>query len=113
MLDYRGLIAEATGANVFLVQDGKIHTPAPDCFLDGITRRTVIDLARRRGYEVIERQIQPEELEKKQEVFLTGTAGEVTPVAGTDQYRLGAGQVNTNRMEYYDALCAQEAGATA
>src|SRR3546814_11689981 len=81
MLDYRGLIAEATGANVFLVQDGQIHTPAPDCFLDGITRRTVIDLARRRGYAVIERQSQPEELGTKQEGFLAGT-GMGGPVGG-------------------------------
>src|SRR3546814_17807319 len=92
------VIAEATGANVFLVQDGKIHTPAPDCFLDGITRRTVIDLARRRGYEVIERQIQPEELAKTQEVFLTGTAVEVTPVAEIDKYRFAAGEI-TRRSE--------------
>src|SRR3546814_20437718 len=99
MLDYRGLSAEATGANVFLVQDGKIHTPAPDCFLDGITRRTVIDPARRRGYEVIERQIQPEELAKTQEVFLAGTAVEVTLVAGTDPYRIADGEVTRSPEE--------------
>ncbi|HEY9539665.1 MAG TPA: branched-chain amino acid aminotransferase [Kiloniellaceae bacterium] len=113
MLDYRGLIAEATGANVFLVQDGKIHTPAPDCFLDGITRRTVIDLARRRGYEVIERQIQPEELAKTQEVFLTGTAVEVTPVAEIDQYRFAAGEITRNLMNDYDALVRKHAAASA
>ena len=80
MLDYRGYIAEATGANIFMVIDGKIHTPTPDCFLDGISRRTVIALAKKRGYEVIERHIMPEELTKATEVFLTGTAVEVTPV---------------------------------
>ncbi|HYD98200.1 MAG TPA: branched-chain amino acid aminotransferase, partial [Alphaproteobacteria bacterium] len=87
MLDHRGLLAEATGANLFLVIDGRIHTPAPDCFLDGITRRTVIDLARRRGYEVVERQIRPEELKSATEIFLTGTAAEVTPVGQIDELR--------------------------
>ena len=81
MLDYRGLVAEMTGANIFLVQNGKIHTPTPDCFLDGITRRTVIALARAKGIEVIERHIQPEEFAQTQEVFVTGTAAEVTPLA--------------------------------
>ena len=113
MLDYRGLIAEATGANVFLVQDGKIHTPTPDCFLDGITRRTVIDLARHRGYEVIERAIKPEELAHTQEVFLTGTAVEVTPVAEIDDYRFQAGEITRNLMNDYDALVRKHAAASA
>lgn len=113
MLDYRGLIAEATGANVFLVQDGKIHTPTPDCFLDGITRRTVIDLAKRRGYEVIERAIKPEELAHTQEVFLTGTAVEVTPVAEIDDYKFQAGEITRNLMNDYDALVRKHAAASA
>lgn len=81
MLDYRGYIAEATGANIFLLMDGKLHTPTPDCFLDGITRRTVIELARARGMDVIERHIKPEELADATGAFLTGTAAEVTPIA--------------------------------
>src|SRR3546814_11450725 len=81
MLDYRGYVAEATGANIFLVIDGKLHTPLPDCFLDGITRRTVIGLAEKRGIEVVQRHIQPEELAKEKEVVLTGTAVEVTSVS--------------------------------
>jgi branched-chain amino acid aminotransferase len=113
MLDYRGLIAEATGANVFLVQDGKIHTPTPDCFLDGITRRTVIDLAKRRGYDVIERAIKPEELAQTQEIFLTGTAVEVTPVAEIDDYRFQAGEITRNLMNDYDALVRKHAAASA
>jgi branched-chain amino acid aminotransferase len=113
MLDYRGLIAEATGANVFLVQDGKIHTPTPDCFLDGITRRTVIELARHRGYEVIERAIKPEELAHTQEVFLTGTAVEVTPVAEIDEYKFQAGEITRNLMNDYDALVRKHAAASA
>ncbi|MGD1878412.1 MAG: branched-chain amino acid aminotransferase [Kiloniellaceae bacterium] len=111
MLDYRGLIAEATGANVFLVQDGKIHTPTPDCFLDGITRRTVIDLAKRRGYAVIERAIKPEELGSTQEVFLTGTAVEVTPVSEIDDYRFQPGEITRNLMTDYDALVREHAAA--
>ncbi|WP_457583971.1 branched-chain amino acid aminotransferase [Ensifer canadensis] len=81
MLDYRGQVAEATGANIFFVKDGVIHTPVPDCFLDGITRRTVIELAKRRGYQVVERAIMPEELSGFSECFLTGSAAEVTPVS--------------------------------
>jgi branched-chain amino acid aminotransferase len=81
MLDYRGRVAEATGANVFFVKDGVIHTPDPDCFLNGITRQTVIELAKRRGIEVIERAIMPEELSDFSECFLTGSAAEVTPVS--------------------------------
>jgi branched-chain amino acid aminotransferase len=81
MLDYRGLVAEATGANVFFVKNGKLHTPVPDCFLDGITRRTVMALAKARQIPVIERQIKPEELASFEECFLCGTAAEVTPVS--------------------------------
>ena len=112
MLDYRGLIAEATGANIFLVQDGKLHTPVPDCFLDGITRRAVIGLAKARGFEVIERQIRPEELANTQEVFLTGTAAEVTPVGEIDQHKFTVGAVTRALIEDYDALVRGKAEAT-
>jgi branched-chain amino acid aminotransferase len=87
MLDWRGQVAEATGANIFFVKDGALHTPIPDCFLDGITRRTVIELARRRGYRVVERVIMPEELSGFAECFLTGSAAEVTPVSEIGLYR--------------------------
>ncbi|MEQ1789263.1 MAG: branched-chain amino acid aminotransferase [Rickettsiales bacterium] len=103
MLDYRGLLSEATGANLFLVIDGKIHTPTPDCFLDGITRRTVIDLARVRGIEVIERQIKPEELKNAQEIFLTGTAAEVTPVGQIGEQKFTVGNITKQLMADYSA----------
>ncbi len=103
MLDYRGRIAEATGANIFLVQNGKIHTPTPDCFLNGLTRQTVIELAKARGYEVIERAIMPEELAKTDEVFLTGTAAEVTPVGEIGPYRFEVGAVTRALMDDYAA----------
>ncbi len=109
MLDYRGQIAEATGANIFLIQEGKLHTPTPDCFLDGITRRTVIDLARERGYEVIERAIMPEELARTQEVFLTGTAVEVTPVSEIDHYKFTPGEITRDLLTAYDDLVRQPA----
>jgi branched-chain amino acid aminotransferase len=104
MLDWRGLVAEATGANVFFLIDGKIHTPTPDCFLDGITRRTVIELAKKRGYEVIERAIKPEEMAKATECFLTGTAAEVTPVREIGPYSFTPAQVCKTLMEDYSAL---------
>jgi len=104
MLDYRGQIAEATGANVFLVQGAKVHTPTPDCFLDGITRRTVIDLLRKRGHDVVERAIMPEELAKTDEVFITGTAAEVTPVGEIGQYNFQVGHVTRQMMDDYAAL---------
>lgn len=84
MLDYRGYVAEATGANIFFLIDGKLHTPKPDCFLDGITRQTVIELAKARGVDVIERHIMPGEMALATEVLLTGTAAEVTPVGQID-----------------------------
>ncbi len=104
MLDHRGFLAEATGANLFLVIDGVLHTPTPDCFLDGITRRTVIDLAKARGLPVVERHIPPEDLAKAQEVFLTGTAAEVTPVGEVGEYRFTPGQVCAALVADYDAL---------
>ena len=111
MLDWRGQIAEATGANIFLVQDGKLHTPTPDCFLDGITRRTVIELAKKRGYEVIERAIMPEELAKTDEVFLTGTAVEVTPVREIDDYKFKVGDITRNLVTDFDALVVSRTAA--
>ncbi|ADZ69634.1 branched-chain amino acid aminotransferase [Polymorphum gilvum] len=103
MLDWRGQVAEATGANVFFVKEGKIHTPVPDCFLDGITRRTVIGLARTRGFEVVERVILPEELDGFEQCFLTGTAAEVTPVSEIGPYSFTVGSITKTLMEDYDA----------
>jgi len=104
MLDWRGQVAEATGANVFFVRDGVIHTPTPDCFLDGITRRTVIDLARARGLTVVERAIMPEELSNFSECWLTGTAAEVTPVSEIGPYRFVPGEITRALMDDYAAL---------
>lgn len=103
MLDWRGQVAECTGANVFFIKDGKIHTPTPDCFLDGITRRTVIDLARERGIEVIERMIMPEELAGFEQCFVTGTAAEVTPVSEIAGNTFEVGDIIKTLMNDYDA----------
>ena len=103
MLDWRGLVAECTGANIFFIADGRIHTPTPDCFLDGITRRSVIALARRRGIEVVERQIRPEELDGFSECFITGSAAEVTPVSEIAQWRFAPGAITQQLMEDYSA----------
>ncbi|WP_067340580.1 branched-chain amino acid aminotransferase [Stappia indica] len=111
MLDWRGQIAEATGANVFFVKDGKIHTPKPDCFLDGITRRTVIDLAKRRGFEVIERAILPDEMEGFEACFLTGTAAEVTPVSEVGPYTFTVDAITKTLMEDYHVEVQPKAAA--
>jgi len=103
-MDYRGHVAEATGANVFFVQDGAIHTPLPDCFLNGLTRQTVIAMLRERGVEVIERHIEPGEMEGFQQCFLTGTAAEVTPVAEIGPYRFEVGQMTRDMVSGYEAL---------
>lgn len=104
MLDWRGYIAEATGANMFFVMNGELHTPTPDCFLDGITRRTVMDLARKAGIKVVERHIKPEELAQAQEAFLTGTAAEVTPIGQIDAQHFTVGPITRQLMAAYDAL---------
>ena len=101
MLDYRGYLAEATGANLFLVMGGEIHTPTPDCFLDGITRRTVMDLARAAQLKVVERHLPPEALKDAQEVFLTGTAAEITPVREIAGQAFTIGPVTRQLMEDY------------
>lgn len=110
MLDYRGYIAEATGANVFfLMNDGKIHTPKPDCFLNGITRQTVVRLLGDMGYEVVERHMEPEELANVAECFLTGTAAEVTPVAEIAGHSFNPGGLCRSVMDNYAKLVRGEA----
>jgi branched-chain amino acid aminotransferase len=104
MLDWRGRVAEATGANIFFLKDGVLHTPTPDCFLDGITRRTVMELARKRGIEIVERAIMPEEMEGFEECFLTGTAAEVTPVGEIGPYKFHVGEVTKTLMADFSAL---------
>ena len=104
MLDWRGRVAEATGANVFFVRDGALHTPTPDCFLDGITRRTVMDLARKRGVEVVERAIWPEELAEFEQMFLTGSAAEVTPVGSAGPWNFTVGELTRQLARDYDDL---------
>jgi branched-chain amino acid aminotransferase len=114
MFDYRGYVAEATGANVFMVMgDGKLHTPKPDCFLNGITRQTVIDLAKARGIEVIERVIMPDELADATEVFLTGTAAEVTPVGEIDAHKYTVGEISQWMMDDYDKAVGKTPAAEA
>ena len=103
MLDYRGYVAEATGANVFFVKGKDIVTPLPDCFLNGITRRTVIGLAKEHGYTVTERHMKPEELADFDECFLTGTAAEVTPVREIGEYSFAPGEACQTLVDAYMA----------
>ena len=113
MLDWRGQIAETTGANVFLVIDDVIHTPTPDCFLNGITRRSVMDLARGHGIDIIERAIMPEELSKAAEIFVTGTAAEVTPVSQIDDMKFTVGPITKMLLADYDQLVREPLGSDA
>ncbi|MGY6410521.1 MAG: branched-chain amino acid aminotransferase [Alkalilacustris sp.] len=104
MFDYRGYVAEATGANIFFVKDGEVHTPRPDCFLDGITRRTVIGLLGKRQIRVHERHIEAAELESFEQCWLTGTAAEVTPVGQIGDYTFEVGALARQMVEDYDRL---------
>jgi branched-chain amino acid aminotransferase len=104
MFDYRGYVAEATGANMFFVKDGEVHTPKPDAFLNGITRQTVIDLLKKKGISVIERHIMPDELEGFEQCWLTGTAAEVTPVGQIGDYTFEVGALTKEISESYDKL---------
>ena len=103
MLDWQGRVAECTGANVFFTRDGALHTPIADCFLSGITRETVIDLAKRRGIEVQERRIQPEELSSFNECFICGTGAEVTPVSEIGPHAFRPGNISRTLLEDYAA----------
>ncbi|MGD9868937.1 MAG: branched-chain amino acid aminotransferase [Hyphomicrobiales bacterium] len=113
MYDWRGQIAEATGANIFFVKDGVIHTPVADCFLDGITRRTVIGLARSRQMTVVERAIMPEEMPDFSECFITGSAAEVTPVSEIGPYRFEPSEISRVLLDDYMALVRQPAKVAA
>lgn len=104
VLDWRGRVSEATGANIFFVMDGEIHTPTPDCFLDGITRRTVMSIARRNQMKVVERAIELEELSRATEVFLSGTAAEVTPVREIAGRNYTPGPITETLLREYDGL---------
>ena len=104
MFDYRGYVAEATGANMFFVKDGEVHTPKPDAFLNGITRQTVIDLLKKKGISVIERHIMPDELEGFEQCWLTGTAAEVTPVGQIGDYTFEVGALTKEISDTYDKL---------
>jgi branched-chain amino acid aminotransferase len=104
MMDYRGYVAEATGANVFFVKDGQVHTPTPDCFLNGITRQTVIRMMREKGIEVVERHIMPDELEGFEQCWLTGTAAEVTPVGEIGPYSFEVGALARDIATDYERL---------
>jgi branched-chain amino acid aminotransferase len=107
MLDWRGLVAEATGANIFFVMDGEIHTPVPEGFLDGITRRSVMSLARRQQMKVVERPIEFSEVARASEVFLAGTAAEVTPVCEIAGHRFTPTRITETLLKGYDALVRQ------
>ncbi len=104
MMDYRGYVAEATGANVFFLRDGKVHTPLPDCFLNGITRQTIIGLLEKMGVEVHERHIEMSELESFEQCWLTGTAAEVTPVGNIGEYSFEVGNFVRDLTSSYDSV---------
>jgi branched-chain amino acid aminotransferase len=103
MLDWQGRVAECTGANIFFLKDETIHTPIADCFLDGLTRRTVIELAGRRGIKVVERRILPDELTEFSECFITGSAAEVTAVSEIADWRFTPGTITKQLMDDYTA----------
>jgi branched-chain amino acid aminotransferase len=112
MLDWRGNVVEGTGANFFMItQDNIINTPPPDCFLNGITRQTVIQLAKDRGYKIIERHIQPEELKNAKEIFVTGTAAEVTPVGKIDNLKYEVGEITKVLRGDYEKLVGRSKAA--
>jgi branched-chain amino acid aminotransferase len=113
MLDWQGRVAECTGANIFFVRDSKIHTPTADCFLSGITRATAIEIAHRRGIEVIERRIMPEELSNFSECFITGTAAEVTAVSEIGQWRFTPSGITKTLMDDYTAEVQPKGNAAA
>ena len=104
MFDYRGYIAEATGANIFFVKDGEVHTPKPDCFLNGLTRQTVIEMLEERNVKVYERHIQPGELESFEQCWLTGTAAEITPVGEIGDYNFEVGNLTRDISDSYEKL---------
>ena len=104
MFDYRGYVAEATGANIFFVKDGEVHTPKPDCFLNGLTRQTVIGMLEERQIKVHERHIEPGELEGLQQCWLTGTAAEVTPVGQIGDYTFEVGSMTRDIAKSYEGL---------
>ena len=101
MLDYKGRVSESTGSNIFLVFKGEIHTPIPDCFLNGITRQSVIEIAKKEGIKVIERDIYPDEIPDAEEIFLTGSAVEVTPVGKIDKQNFKVGDITTKISSLY------------
>ena len=101
MLDYKGRVSESTGSNIFFVMNGEIHTPIPDCFLNGITRKTVIDLAKSQNINVVEREIYPDEIKNADEIFLTGSAVEVTPVGKIDDQTFNVGEITKSISELY------------
>jgi len=104
MFDWRGQVAEATGANAFFIKNGTLYTPTPDCFLNGITRQTVMDLARRRGVEVVERAIWPDELESFEQMFITGSAAEVTLIRSAGPWNFEIGELSRQLQCDYDDL---------
>jgi branched-chain amino acid aminotransferase len=108
MLDWRGHVSECTGANIFFVIDGDLHTPDPDCFLDGITRRSAMELARQKGFEIVERHIKPEELAGFSECFITGTAAEVTPVAQIGEYTFKPGNISLSLMDDFAKMVRRQ-----
>jgi len=112
MLDHEGNIAEATGANIFFKNKyGELHTPVPDSFLDGITRRCVIEIAKSKGIKVIERKIKPDEMSNFVGCFLTGTAAEVTPVASINEYKFKVCNLITDLSESYQGLVRKKKNA--
>ena len=106
MLDYRGFVAEGTGANIFFIKDKNIYTPIPDCFLNGITRQTVIELVKNKGFNLIEKHMLPNEIDQYHEAFLTGTAAEITPIKSIDEinYNVGTNTVSFELMKDFTSL---------
>jgi branched-chain amino acid aminotransferase len=112
MLDFQGNVAEATGANIFFKNSkGELHTPIPDSFLDGITRRCVIEIAKSKGIKVVERKIRPDEISNFEGCFLTGSAAELTPVASIDKYNFKVCNIITDLSDSYQDLVRRKKNA--